>query len=42
SGIYMIMITLALAQMTFYFFADSTEYGGLDGLFIYLKPETSI
>lgn len=42
SGIYMIMITLALAQMTFYFFADSTAYGGLDGLFIYIKPETSI
>tara|TARA_Y100001956_G_scaffold16185_1_gene15681 strand:+ start:298 stop:1269 length:972 start_codon:yes stop_codon:yes gene_type:complete len=42
SGIYMIMITLALAQMTFYFFADSTEFGGLDGLFIYIKPETSI
>lgn len=42
SGIYMIMITLALAQMTFYFFADSVEHGGQDGLFIYVKPETSI
>lgn len=42
SGIYMIMITLALAQMTFYYFADSVDYGGLDGLFIYVKPETSI
>lgn len=42
SGIYMIMITLALSQMCFYYFADSVDYGGFDGLFIYIKPETSI
>lgn len=42
SGIYMIMITLAFAQMAFYFFSDSIEFGGNDGLFIYMKPETSI
>lgn len=42
SGIYMIMITLALAQMGFYFFSDSTEFGGNDGLFIYMKPDTSV
>ncbi|MBR9829469.1 MAG: branched-chain amino acid ABC transporter permease [Oceanospirillales bacterium] len=42
SGIYMIMITLAFAQMAFYFFSDSIEFGGNDGLFIYVKPETSI
>ena len=42
NGIYMIMITLALGQMAFYYFADSVEYGGLDGLFIYIKPETSL
>lgn len=42
SGIYMIMITLAFAQMAFYFFSDSIKFGGNDGLFIYVKPETSI
>jgi branched-chain amino acid transport system permease protein len=42
SGIYMIMITLALAQMCFYFFSDSTDFGGNDGVFIYIKPETDI
>lgn len=42
SGIYMIMITLAFAQMAFYFFSDSIQFGGNDGLFIYIKPETSI
>lgn len=42
SGIYMIMITLAIAQMFFYFFSDSIHWGGNDGLFIYMKPETSI
>lgn len=28
--------------MIFYFFVDLMEYGGLDGLFIYLKFEISI
>lgn len=42
TGVYMIMITLALAQMVFYYFADSADYGGLDGLFIYVKPTTDI
>lgn len=41
SGIYMIMITLAIAQMFFYYFSDSMEFGGIDGVFLYLKPETS-
>lgn len=42
SGIYMIMITLAFAQMTYYFFSDSIDFGGNDGVFIYVKPDTSI
>ncbi|MBS97130.1 MAG: branched-chain amino acid ABC transporter permease [Oceanospirillaceae bacterium] len=42
SGIYMIMITLAFAQMAFYFFSDSIEFGGNDGVFIYVKPDTSL
>ena len=31
-GIYFIMITLAMAQMVFYLFTASAEYGGADGL----------
>ena len=42
SGIYFIMITLAISQMVYYFFFDSLEFGGNDGLFIFMKPETSI
>lgn len=42
SGIYMIMITLAFAQMAFYYFSDSVDFGGNDGVFIYVKPETSL
>ncbi len=42
SGIYFIMITLAISQMAYYFFFDSLQFGGGDGLFIFMKPETSI
>lgn len=42
AGIYFIMITLAISQMAYYFFFDSLEFGGGDGLFIFVKPETSI
>jgi branched-chain amino acid transport system permease protein len=42
TGIYFIMITLAISQMAFYFFFGSTEFGGNDGVFIFVKPETSI
>ncbi len=38
SGIYFIMITLAMAQMFFYFFFESPRYGGDDGIFLFLKP----
>ena len=37
-GIYFIMVTLAFAQMLFYFFHDSDLAGGSDGAFIYVKP----
>ncbi|MBM08126.1 MAG: branched-chain amino acid ABC transporter permease [Magnetovibrio sp.] len=37
-GIYFIMVTLAFAQMLFYFFHDSDIAGGSDGAFIYFKP----
>ncbi len=38
SGIYFIMITLALSQMFFYYFFESPRYGGDDGIFLFLKP----
>ena len=42
SGIYFIMLTLALAQMLYYFFNDSTKFGGSDGTFIASRPSVSI
>jgi len=41
-GIYFIMVTLAFAQMLFYFFHDSDIAGGSDGAFIYIKPVIEI
>ncbi|NCF10094.1 MAG: branched-chain amino acid ABC transporter permease [Gammaproteobacteria bacterium] len=42
SGIYFIMITLAFAQMLFYFFNENTALGGSDGMFIFAKPTLAI
>ncbi len=42
SGIYFIMITLAFAQMLYFFFNENTALGGSDGIFIFYKPEVSI
>ncbi|MCP4285203.1 MAG: branched-chain amino acid ABC transporter permease [Gammaproteobacteria bacterium] len=39
SGIYFIMLTLAFAQMFFYFFFESPHFGGDDGIFISSKPD---
>ncbi|TVO72535.1 branched-chain amino acid ABC transporter permease [Sedimenticola selenatireducens] len=39
SGIYFIMLTLAFAQMCFYFFFESPHFGGDDGIFLANKPE---
>ncbi|MCW9033798.1 MAG: branched-chain amino acid ABC transporter permease [Rhodospirillales bacterium] len=38
SGIYFIMITLAFAQMFFYYFNENNDLGGSDGMFISNKP----
>ncbi|HEX6977676.1 MAG TPA: branched-chain amino acid ABC transporter permease [Alphaproteobacteria bacterium] len=38
SGIYFIMITLAFAQMLYFFFNDSRSFGGSDGIFLYQAP----
>jgi branched-chain amino acid transport system permease protein len=42
SGIYFIMITLAFAQMFFYFFFESPRFGGDDGIFLFLKPVLTV
>jgi len=42
SGIYFIMLTLAFAQMFFYFFFESPHFGGDDGIFISSKPALAI
>ncbi|MCW8836935.1 MAG: branched-chain amino acid ABC transporter permease [Rhodospirillales bacterium] len=42
SGIYFIMITLAFAQMLYYFFNENMELGGSDGIFIFYKPSVAI
>jgi branched-chain amino acid transport system permease protein len=38
SGIYFIMITLAFAQMFYYYFNENQFLGGSDGIFIFHKP----
>jgi len=42
TGIYFIMITLAFAQMLFYYFNENLELGGSDGIFIFTKPLVNI
>ncbi len=42
SGIYFIMVTLAFAQMIYYFFNDVRGYGGSDGLYINTKPQLAL
>lgn len=42
SGIYFIMITLAFAQMFYYYFNENQELGGSDGIFIFYKPTIAI
>ena len=38
SGIYFIMVTLAFAQMAYYYVHDSKYLGGSDGKYIYVRP----
>lgn len=42
SGIYFIMITLAFAQMFYYYFNENQDLGGSDGIFIFYKPSVAI
>lgn len=41
-GIYFIMVTLAFAQMGYYIFHDTKLGGGSDGVYLDVRPETSI
>jgi branched-chain amino acid transport system permease protein len=42
SGVYFIMVTLAIAQMLYYLFHDTKLGGGSDGIYIYFKPEVAL
>ncbi len=42
TGIYFIMITLAFAQMLFYYFQEAVEWGGSDGMFLFFRPTVAI
>lgn len=42
SGIYFIMVTLAMAQMLYYFANDTKALGGSDGMFVDAKPTAEI
>ncbi len=41
-GIYFIMVTLAFAQMLFFLFHDTRIAGGNDGIYIDVRPDTTI
>jgi branched-chain amino acid transport system permease protein len=42
SGVFFIMITLAFAQMLYFFFNDSRSFGGSDGLYVDVRPTLEI
>jgi len=42
SGVYFIMVTLAFSQMFFYYVTGARQFGGSDGAYIYVKPETTL
>jgi branched-chain amino acid transport system permease protein len=42
SGVYFIMVTLAFAQMVYYFFHDTRVAGGSDGKYIDARPATGV
>jgi len=41
-GVYFIMVTLALAQMTYFVFHDMKFAGGSDGRYLYVKPVLAV
>ena len=42
SGVYFIMVTLAFAQMVYYFFHDTRVAGGSDGIYVNARPSLGI
>jgi branched-chain amino acid transport system permease protein len=42
SGIYFIMVTLAFAQMMYFFIRDSEYFGGSDGIYLNARPAVSL
>jgi len=42
AGVYFIMVTLAFAQMIYYFFHDTRVAGGSDGIYVNVRPQTFI
>ena len=42
SGVYFIMVTLAFAQMLFYYVTGNKALGGSDGAYIYVKPTVKL
>ena len=42
SGVYFIMVTLAFAQMFYYYALGAKWMGGSDGAYIYVRPDTSL
>lgn len=42
SGVYFIMLTLAFAQMFYFFFFESKHFNGDDGIFMLAKPEVKL
>lgn len=42
TGVYFIMVTLALAQMLYFLFHDTKLAGGSDGLYIYVRPDATL
>ena len=42
SGVYFIMVTLAFAQMLFYYVTGAKGLGGSDGAYIYVKPDAAL
>jgi len=42
SGVYFIMVTLAFAQMAYYFFHDTRVAGGSDGIYVNTRPDALV
>ena len=42
SGVYFIMVTLAFAQMAYYFFHDTRIAGGSDGIYVNARPDAIV